>query len=222
MQYTTLDQARDGSAFLMVNNELFVYVGFVDNGNGQVTFPKLYRGVLDTIPANHAANDRVWFISSADGLVPNLLSVGTTGYVKLLDQTTSATLPIGSATAFSASVTNRAGLPLPPQYLTLAGSRTPAPQTGARSIAVAWRNRSRADTALRVYGDTTDNRESGTQTRIRWRVGAGGYTTVTTTGNNTTLNVTGLIGTLEVIIDSQIISNSKYSTYSESLTMTLN
>lgn len=221
MQYTTLDQARDGSAFLIVNNELFVYVGFVDNGNGQVTFPKLYRGVLDTVPGNHAANDRVWFISSADCLIPNLLSVGTTGYVKLLDQTTSATLPIGSATAFSSAVTNRAGLPLPPQYLTLAGSRTPAPQTGATSIAVAWRNRSRADTALRVYGDTTDNRESGTQTRIRWRVGAGGYTTVTTTGNSTTLNVTGLVGTLEVIVDSQIISNSKYSTYSESLTMTL-
>jgi len=126
------------------------------------------------------------------------------------------------APSFSGSLTNRAGLPLPPQYLTLAGSRTPSPQVGATSIAVAWRNRSRADTLLRVYNDTADTREAGTETRVRWRVGGGGYTTVTTTGNSTTLNVTGLVGTLEVIVDSQIISNSKYSTYSESLTMTLN
>lgn len=220
-QYTTLEQARDGSAFLMVNSELFVYVGFVDNGGGQVTFPKIYRAVLDTTPASHVANDRVWFINSGDGLLPDLLTVGTTGYVKLLDKTTTAQLAIGLASGFSASLTNRAGLPLPPQYLTLAGSRTPAPQTGATSVTVSWRNRDRNDTLVRVYDDTTDTRESGTQTRIRWRVGAGGYTTLTTTGNSTTLNVTGLTGTLEVIVDSQIVANSKYSTYSDSLTMTL-
>ncbi|WEM33681.1 tail protein [Pseudomonas phage PSA-KC1] len=80
-QYTTLDQARDGSAFLLINNELFVYVGFVDNGGGQVTFPNVYRGVLDTTPGNHAANDRVWFISGTDGLLPELVSVGTMRYV---------------------------------------------------------------------------------------------------------------------------------------------
>ncbi|WBF77015.1 hypothetical protein PSV3_00314 [Septimatrevirus PSV34] len=152
-QYTTLDQARDGSAFLLINNELFVYVGFVDNGGGQITFPNVYRGVLDTTPGNHAANDRVWFISGTDGLLPELISVGTTRYVKLLDTTSGGKLDISLAPSFSGSLTNRAGLPLPPQYLTLAGSRTPSPQVGATSIAVAWRNRSRADTLLRVYSD---------------------------------------------------------------------
>ncbi|AZF90093.1 central tail hub [Pseudomonas phage vB_PaeS_SCUT-S4] len=220
-QYTTLDQARDGSAFLLINNELFVYVGFVDNGGGQVTFPNVYRGVLDTVPGNHAANDRVWFISGTDGLLPELVSVGTTRYVKLLDTTSGGKLDISLAPSFSGSLTNRAGLPLPPQYLTLAGSRTPSPQVGATSIVAEWRNRSRADTLLRVYHDTANTREAGTETRVRWRVGGGAYTTVTTAGSSTTLDVTGKYGTLEVIVDSFITSNSKYSTYSDSLTMTL-
>jgi hypothetical protein len=205
----------------MVNNELLIYVGYIDNGDGSVTFPKLYRGVLDTVPGNHAANDRVWFLSGQDGLIPALLPVGQTAYVKLLDQTPSATLSLSSATSFSAAVTNRAGLPLQPCFLTLNGSRTPATTTGATSVSVGWKNRSRTDTSIRPYDDTTEAREAGTQTRVRWRVGAGGYTTVTTTGNGTTLNVTGLTGTLEVIADTQIISNNKYSTYSETLTMTL-
>jgi hypothetical protein len=220
-QHTTLAQAQDGSALLMINNELFVYVGFVDNGGGQVTFPKIYRSILDTVPATHAINDRVWFINSGDGLLPDLLATSTVGYVKLLDQTTGGELPIGSATAFSATLSNRAGLPLQPQYLTLAGSRTPANGVGATSIAAAWKNRSRADTTLRAYDDAATNREADTQTRVQWRVGAGGYTTALTTGNSVALDVTGLTGTLEVIVDSQIISNSKYSTNNDTLTMEL-
>lgn len=220
-QLATLDEARDGSAFLLINNELFVYVGFIDNGDGTVTFPNLYRGVLDTKPESHAANDRVWFISGQDGLMPELLPVGATRYVKLQDKTPGGTLDVSSSPTFSAAVTNRAGLPLPPQYLTLEGSRTPAPASGLTSITAAWRNRSRTDTTMRVYDDVVDNREADTQTRLRWRVGAGGYTTVTTTGNSAVLDVTGLVGTLEVIVDSQIISNGKYSTYGDSLTMEL-
>jgi len=153
--------------------------------------------------------------------LPELLSVGTTRYVRLLDRTSGGKLDISLAPSFSGALTNRAGLPLPPQYLTLAGSRTPSPQVGATSIAVAWRNRSRADTLLRVYGDMANTREAGTETRVRWRVGGGGYTTVTTSGSSTTLDVTGKYGTLEVIVDSFITANSKYSTYSDSLTMTL-
>lgn len=220
-QLTTIDQARDGSAFLLINNELFVYVGFVDNGDGTVTFPNVYRGVLDTTPASHAINDRVWFISGTDGLIPELLSVSSTRYVKLLDKTPGGVLDISLAPSFSGAPTNRAGLPLPPQNLTLNGSRTPAPVVAATSVSVAWANRSRTDTTLRVYNDAANNREAGTQTRLRWRVGAGGYTTVLTTSNTSTLDVTGLTGTLEVIVDSQIISNSKYSTYTDTLTMTL-
>jgi len=207
--YTTLDKARDGSALLMIWSELFVYVGYVDNGGGQVTFNDVYRSVLDTAPASHAAGDRVWVIRSSDGIMQGLIPTGTTGYVKLLDNTTS-----------SATVTNRAGLPLPPQYLTLNGSRTP-PASSANSVSVSWRNRSREDTTLRVYDDAVSTREPGTSTVVRWRVGAGAYSEEITTLDTESLNVSGKSGLLEVIIFSRIISSGKESAESDTLTMTL-
>jgi hypothetical protein len=218
--YTTLDKARDGSALLMIGSELFVYVGYVDNGGGQVTFNDVYRSVLDTAPASHAAGDRVWVIRSSDGLIQGLMPTGTTGYVKLLDNTTSSSLNISSSTTFSATVTNRAGLPLPPQYLTLNGSRTP-PASSANSVSVSWRNRSREDTTLRVYDDAVSTREPGTSTVVRWRVGAGAYSEEITTLDTESLNVAGDSGLLEVIIFSRITSSGKESLVSDTLTMTL-
>lgn len=220
-QYTTLSQAQDGSAMLLVNNELFVYVGFVDNGDGSVTFPNLYRSVLDTVPGNHAVGDRVWFIGGIDGLIPQLLNNSATGYVKLLDTTTSAKLPLSSAPSISAAQSGRARLPYQPQNLTLAGSRTPAPATGATSITAAWARRSREAQALSVYNSADAGQETGTQTRVRWRVGSGGYTTVMVSGTSTTLNVTGLVGTLEVLVDTQITASGLFSTNADRLTMTL-
>jgi len=218
--YSTLDKARDGSALLMIVSELFVYVGYIDNGGGQVTFPNVYRSVLDTAPEDHAAGDRVWVIRSADGLIQGLMPTGTTGYVKLLDNTTSSSLNISSSTTFSATVTNRAGLPLPPQYLTLNGSRTP-PASSANSVSVSWRNRSREDTTLRVYDDAVSTREPGTSTVVRWRVGAGAYSEEITTLDTASLNVAGKSGLLEVIIFSRITSSGKESAESDTLTMTL-
>jgi len=220
-QNTSVTQVRDGSAFIMINNELFSYVGFVDNGDGTVTFPKLYRSVLDTVAGNHAANDRVWFLSGSDGLLPELTVIGTTRYLKLLDKSPGGVLAISAASSFNAAPSTRASLPLQPQYLTLNGNRTPVAVVSATNVTATWFNRSRTDTTLRVYNDAVNNRESGTQTRIRWRIGTGSYTTATTTANSYSIPVTGLIGTLEVIVDSQTIANSKYSTYSDSLKIVL-
>lgn len=220
-QYTTLNQARDGSALIMVNNELLVYVGFVDNGDGSVTFPNLYRGVLDTVPGSHAAGDRVWFISGTDGLIASMLANSSTGYVKLLDTTTADKLPLSSAPSISAAQNGRARLPYQPQNLTLDGSRTPAPGVGLTSVTAAWARRSREAQSLSVFNDADAGLETGTQTRVRWRVGAGGYTTVMVAGTSTALNVTGLTGTLEVIVDTQITASGLFSTNSERLTQTL-
>lgn len=220
-QNTALSQARDGSSLLMVNNELFVYTGFTNNGDGSVTFTNLYRGVLDTVPASHAAGDRVWFLSGTDGLVAAFLNNNATGYMKLLDTTPNAKLALSSAPSISAVQNGRARLPYQPQNLTLANSRTPPPGVSLTSVAVSWARRSREAQNLSVFNDTDAGNETGTQTRIRWRVGAGGYTTVLVTGTTTTLNVTGLVGTLEVLADTIITASGLISTNSERLTMQL-
>ena len=221
-QFSTLAQAANGDALILINSEIMSYVGFVDNGDGSVTITTLYRGLLDTVPGTHTAGDRVWFLSGSDGLMNMLVNSASTAYVKLLDNTPTQTLDAATATIFSATQSGRAGLPYRPNYLTLNASRTPTTTTGATSITVAWRNRSRSNPQLAVYNDADSGLESGVQTRVRWRVGSGGYTTVNvTSGNSTTLAVTGLTGTLEVIVDSQIILNSKFSQTTDTLTMTL-
>lgn len=219
--YTTIDQARNGSSLILIDSELMIYVGFTNNGDGSVTFPKIYRSVYDTSIQSHSANARVWFINGTTGLLSQLISNSTLKYIKLLDTTLSGKLALADATTITATQNGRAGLPLPTNYLTLNGSRSPVAVVGATSVAVAWRNRDRNDTTLKVYNDTGSTRETGTQTRIRWRVGAGLYTTVTTTSDSLVLDVTGLTGTLEVIADQQIISSGKYSTATDTLTMTL-
>lgn len=236
-QYSTLDQARDGSALMLIDDELFIYVGFVDNLDGTVTFNSVYRSILDTAPATHLSGAQVWFIDGLTGLCPELMSVGETRHFKLLDITVDGRYDEALATSFSGIPTNRASFPLPPAYMTIENSRNPPTYTaGTLLIQVAWRNRSRLDTFLRAYDDASDVRESGTQTRIRWRMDADPYTTVDTTLSSYVIDLEpyleqygpienaqfAVIGTLEVVIDTEIISNSKFSTVSETMTLDVN
>lgn len=215
--YKTFAEANDGSAFLMIGNELFVYVGFVDNGHGQVTFPNIYRSMLDTGPEDHAANSSVYVISKFDGLMSPLVNVGSREYVKLLDSTPTATLSPANASSFDVVVSNRAGLPLPPVYLQLNGTRDPHPMVGGKTLPVSWHNRSREDKQLFAYNDTRDIREAGTQTRLRWRLNNGAFQTVTVAGNAHTIDITGLEGIIEVFVDSVITATGKYSQISDTL-----
>lgn len=219
---TTLTAARDGSSLLKINDEWLIYIGFVDHGDGTVTFPNVYRAVMDSTRGNHAMGDRVWFVSAKDGLIEQLVANTGNHYIRLIDQSPDARLPLASAPSVTVAMSNRMARPLPPDYLTLNGSRAPSAATGATSISVQWRRRSRLFNELHVYDDSDVTPESNVRTRVRWRVGTGSYTTVNTTGDSTNLNVTGLTGTLEVIVDSEDTDNGLFSLTTETLTMTLN
>lgn len=218
---TTLEAARDGSSLLKIGEEWLIYVGFVDHNDGTVSFPNVYRAVMDSARGSHPVGTRVWFVSGHDGQLVEPVSNSTTHYVRLLDQAPDARLPLSSAPSISVLMDNRMARPLPPDYLTLNGSRAPSAVTGATSVSVAWRRRSRTDTQLRVYNDADGITEDNVRTRVRWRVGAGAYNVVNETGTTTNLNVTGLTGTLEVIIDSEHTITGLFSLTTETLTMTI-
>jgi len=220
-QFTTLDQARRGQALILIGSELFIYVGYSNNGDGSVTFNNVYRSIYDTTSYSHLANARAWFIEGINGLINTLIPNSELKYIKLLDTTYSNKLTLDEATLITATQSGRAGLPLPTNYLTINGSRNPSPIAGGTSVTVGWRNRDRNNLSLQVYDEIGSSREPGTQTRIRWRVGAGEYTTITTTSSTVSLDITGRVGILEVIADQQIISNSKYSAVAETITCEL-
>lgn len=62
-------QLEQGQNVLLIDNELMLFTTVVDNGNGTFTVSGVTRGALDTVPAAHANNADVWFLSYGIGVV---------------------------------------------------------------------------------------------------------------------------------------------------------
>lgn len=101
-----------GTNLALVGNEIISWTTATDNGNGTVTLSGVLRGVLDTVPEDHASGDRVWFLSQgtaftrldaeSEGLPP--ATSDTLGGVKVGTGLTAAadgTLALKPATASS-------------------------------------------------------------------------------------------------------------------------
>lgn len=217
----TLANARDGRALLLIDEEWMLYTTVSVGAN--VVFTNIYRGLFDSAIVDHAAGARVWFVSEMDGLLEQSFAAGTP-QVRLLDNAPNGQLdPVSVAVPVdTVTLSNplRPARPYPPDYVQLNGSRTPAPTTGATSVSVSWRERNRKKAEISVYNDSSDLQEAGVTYTMRWRVGAGSYTTVTgLTGTSTTIPVTGLTGTLEVRLNS--VLNGVSSLTDDALTMVL-
>lgn len=59
----TEDQIRQGVPLLLINGEFFVYEDLHDNGDGSVTFYHVWRGMIDTAPKAHAADDLAYILT---------------------------------------------------------------------------------------------------------------------------------------------------------------
>lgn len=221
-QDSTGGQARNGSALLMIGDELVAYAGYTNNGGGQVTFENVYRGVLDTEPEDHVAGSSVWFVSSADGLMPELLPIGERQYTKLLDKASGGKLSLDAVTSAYTDVTDRASRPLPVAYLAVDGSRSPSEITSGESINISWRNRSRLDNSIYFYNDTRNIREPNTETYVRWTTDGSSYIYTTTTGSDVDIDTTGMIGELTIEAYTRMVDDtSNRSTVTDTITVTI-
>ena len=54
-----------GFNLIRVDDELMSYESFTDEGGGVFTLENVWRGMLDTVPTDHAVNARVWFVMAA-------------------------------------------------------------------------------------------------------------------------------------------------------------
>jgi hypothetical protein len=121
-----------------IDNEIFRVVS-IDTTNSQVT---LARGQLDTVPANHSANARIWFWGSSAYLVEREYSNGDTPDAKFLPRTSLGILDLASATAESATAfSDRLYRPYLPGYLRINSAWFPEYITGQPSF--AWKHRDR-------------------------------------------------------------------------------
>lgn len=129
-----------GSAALWGNE--IVRVDAINPTAGTVT---LGRGCADTVAATHVAGTRIWFFGDALGLDQTEYTAAESIDAKLLTNTGSAQLAIGSATLMTVTFNDRLQRPYPPGKLKIGGADYPA--TAAGSFVVTWAHRNRESQA---------------------------------------------------------------------------
>jgi hypothetical protein len=136
----------NGKLLALIESEIVSVQTVAQNGDGTYTVSGVLRGVADTVPVDHPAGARVWFISEGAGLTKDApYGSDLTITAKFLPQNTAGGFPLTSATAVILATRSRYSRPYPPGDLTMQalayGVRYQA-ITGA-SLILAWKSRNR-------------------------------------------------------------------------------
>jgi len=161
--------------YAVIENE-YVIVSAIDAMAGTAT---ISRGVLDTVPADHAGSSRIWFADGYQGFETTEYADAETVDVKLLTVTGQGELDISLAPSDSLTFDQRQYRPYAPGNLKFAGSISPTatayPDNVYGDLTISWAHRDRlSQTAYVVEQDeasigpeagvtyTVEIRESGT------------------------------------------------------------
>lgn len=132
----------------------------------------LSRGMLDTVPAEHASGTRI--IVFEDNLANDAFAVSSSVSVKLLPATVRGRLAIGSAPADSVTMNRRHLRPYAPANLRINGSSYPASASGA--LTASWTHRDRTQQLsepLLAQTAASVGPEAGVTYTVRWYSPAG-------------------------------------------------
>lgn len=127
-----------------------VRVDAIDVGAGTIT---LARGCADTVPVAHAAGSRLWFYEVGFAFDSTEFTDGESISVKLLSNTGSQQLPLGSAMPLGLTFAQRQSRPYAPGNVQVDGSAWPATVSG--SFDVSWAHRDRVQQADMLVDTTT-------------------------------------------------------------------
>ncbi|WP_407546558.1 phage tail protein [Vibrio parahaemolyticus] len=145
-----------------INQELIVITGVTDTDEATLT-----RGVLDTMPQSHEANDALYQLS--DGALTNEFSLGESVTVQSITYTPSEKLPEEDATTASVDIVARANKPLTACNVTFNGEYWP--ESIVTPLTLKWSHRNRLS-EITNSGDLSDwysdgIAEPGTTSRVR-------------------------------------------------------
>lgn len=141
----------DLGTYFYIDNEAFG-VTAVNPSTGVVIAS---RAVLDTVPAAHAADARVWFVGQSDIYDPTQRTSAEVAYYKPLTRTGRGTLPLASSPAYSVTMANRATRPYPPGNVKVNSAYFPAKVYG--DLAVTWSHRDRNQQTVDLVPFTSGN-----------------------------------------------------------------
>ncbi len=115
----------------------------------------IVRGGLDTVPHNHSAGTRVFFMSDGAALSSTQYLAGEVVNVKILPRTSTGLLDLSSAPTDTKTFTGRATRPYPPGNFRMNGTRYPATITG--TLALSWAHRNRLSQTAYIVDQTASS-----------------------------------------------------------------
>lgn len=142
-----------------------VRVDAINLETGAVT---LARGCADTVPAVHAAGQRIWFYATGAAIDVTEYTDGDALVARLLTNTGSQRLALSDADPLAVTMAGRASRPYPPGAFTVNGAAYPAYAFGVIAVGAAHRDRvlqadQLIDTTVADIGP-----ESGTTYTVRY------------------------------------------------------
>lgn len=159
-----LDLVEPGG-YAIINDE-YVLVSAIDATAGTAT---ISRGLLDTVPAEHAAGARIWFADGDQGYSSTEYADGETVDVKLLPATGQGTLDVSLAPVDSLTFDQRQYRPYAPGKVLVNTETWPEWIDGLAELTVSWAHRDRlAQTAYLVeQGEASIGPEAGVTYDLR-------------------------------------------------------
>lgn len=153
-----LDEATDANgrnrgdnlAVFADTGEIVSWTTPTDNGDGTFTFSGVLRGVLDTVPTDHAAGTRVWFLSEGAATTKeSAYPVDQTVKAKILPKNPRGTVALASAAEMTLATSSRAWKPYPAGNVKLnALGYGSWPSTIIGDAALTWSHRNRVSQGI--------------------------------------------------------------------------
>lgn len=126
------------------------------------------RGLLDTVPADHAAGARIYFADGFQGVDTTEYATGEVVDVKILPRTGLGELAVAAAPSDSITMARRHNRPYPPGLFRISGQAYPVELVGvALSATWAHRDRLQQTASLITQGAGNIGPEAGTTYNVR-------------------------------------------------------
>lgn len=176
------DEFMGGTSLMLIDNEIIAWKTITNNGDGTYTLGTVWRGVLDTVPEDHAAGARVWFLDGSGITHEDPLSIDVNMKAKLLPFNLLGKLPIASATQISIITDSRAWKPLPAGNVKINALAWPTYTYGDAAVTWARRHRLEQIAALRIIAQDAVDFSANIEGNYTVNVYVGGTLKRTITG----------------------------------------
>lgn len=165
---TDSELRNEGVNLVLVNDEIIGFLTTTVPATGQLQLTTLYRGLMDTVQAEHPAGSRV-FLYTKEFLTGIEADTAEDIDIRLQTTTAEGELDLVVAPVINVTKTQRSQRPYPPARVTFNGSSAPVGLNSVSTpISVVVTRRDRLKPTLSVASEPDETPEEGTDIVIRF------------------------------------------------------